>query len=234
MFASVALGVPTGVTLKIKVIRSSQSYIFPIHLSEDIVPAALFYATITPLLAWFVIKKTVVEPMNAENRQRKLEKIREANKQRIAEKRREAEAAVELMATLYERVYNEERERRGLVIVSARYGKFDEDEQPTPTPAANGGGSPASTPDSSHASAESWSSAAQPAEQQHVDVTLPLQCLVRDGRLRLQKGSKAQLPGFYDPCIGDAKVLRVDYEWRDVRHSVEVRDEQEMRLPQGE
>lgn len=110
-----------------RVIRSSQSFIFPIHLSEEIVPAAVFYATITPLLVWFIIKKTVVEPMNAEHRQRKLEKVKELNKQRIAEKRQEAEAAVELMAALYERVYQEEQRRNGLVITSARYGRFDDD-----------------------------------------------------------------------------------------------------------
>lgn len=41
--ASVMVGVPSGVTLKIKYVRSSQSYIFPIHLSEEIIPAAVIY-----------------------------------------------------------------------------------------------------------------------------------------------------------------------------------------------
>lgn len=65
--------------------------------------------------------------MNAEHRQRKLDKVKELNKQRIAEKRQEAEAAVELMAALYERIYQEEQRRKGLLIVSARYGRFDDD-----------------------------------------------------------------------------------------------------------
>lgn len=117
-----------------RVIRSSQSFIFPIHLSEEIVPAAVFYASITPLLVWFVIKKTIVEPMNAEHRQRKLDKIKELNKQRIAEKRQEAEAAVELMAALYERIYQEEQRRKGLIITSARYGRFDDDSSSPTSP----------------------------------------------------------------------------------------------------
>lgn len=189
-------------------------------------PAAIFYATITPLLAWFVVKKTIVEPMNAEHRQRKLDKIREANKQRIAEKRKEAEAAVDLMAALYERICDEERQRRGLLIVSARYGKFDDDDD------SIGGGSPASTPDSS---ASEWTAQNRHGDdaQTIIDVTLPLQCLTRDGKLRLQKSTKSQLPGFYDPCMGEPKVLKIDYTYREVSYSVVIKDEQELRLPNG-
>lgn len=65
-----------------RLVRSTQSYVFPIHLSEEIIPAAVFYATITPLVAWFVIKKTIIEPMNAEQQKRKIEKVREVNQKR--------------------------------------------------------------------------------------------------------------------------------------------------------
>lgn len=110
--ASVSVGQPTGVIMKLKLafnsilctiqimlntqtdnynlnflsfirlIRSTQSYIFPIHLSEDIIPAAVFYATVTPLVAWFVIKKVIIEPMNAEQKQRDIDRIKETNKKR--------------------------------------------------------------------------------------------------------------------------------------------------------
>lgn len=116
-------------------VRASQTFIFPIRLSEEIVPAAIFYATVTPVLAWFLIQKTIVEPMNAEHRQRKIDKIKEQNKQRIIEKRTEAEAAVELMTAQYERICDEEELRKGLIIVSAKYGKFDnENHSPPATP----------------------------------------------------------------------------------------------------
>lgn len=65
-----------------RLVRSSQSYIFPIHLSEEIIPAAVFYATITPLVAWFIIKKTIIEPINAAQRQKNIDKVKEANKKR--------------------------------------------------------------------------------------------------------------------------------------------------------
>lgn len=82
VFASVSVGSPSGVMLKIKLIRATQTFIFPIHLSEDIIPAAVFYATVTPLFAWFVVKKAIIEPMNAEQRKRDIERIKETNKKR--------------------------------------------------------------------------------------------------------------------------------------------------------
>ncbi|KAG4070024.1 hypothetical protein HA402_013684 [Bradysia odoriphaga] len=104
--ASVSVGVPTGVILKIKVIRSTQSFIFPIHLSEEVVPAAVFYASVTPLLVWLLVRKSIIEPMNESEKQKNIDKAKETNKQRMAEKKKEAEAAVELMAALYERIYH--------------------------------------------------------------------------------------------------------------------------------
>lgn len=192
----------------------------------------MFYATVTPLLAWFVIKKMIVEPMNAEHRQRKLDKIREANKQRIAEKRKEAEAAVDLMCALYERICDEERQKRGLLIMSARYGKFDDDDS------TGGDPSPAGTPDSSASS--DWSTASGRRHEVNadaataiIDVTVALQCLTRDSKLKLPASSKCHLPGFYDPCLGEPKVLKIDYMYREISRSVEIKDDQELRLPNG-
>ncbi len=42
--------------------RASQSLMFPIHLSNEIVPSAIFYGTVTPLLAYYVVKKLVIDP----------------------------------------------------------------------------------------------------------------------------------------------------------------------------
>lgn len=46
----------------------------------------------------------------------------------MAEKKKEAEAAVELMAALYERVCIDEKNKKGLVITTATYGKFSDEE----------------------------------------------------------------------------------------------------------
>lgn len=125
--ASVSIGSPTGVILKLKLIRSSQSYIFPIQLSEDIIPGAVFYASVTPLIAWFVLKKVIIEPMNAEQRKREIDRIKETTKKRMAEKKREAEAAIDLMSVQYERTRSDEEKRNGLIIENAVYGKIESD-----------------------------------------------------------------------------------------------------------
>lgn len=168
--ASVMLGVPSGVTLKLKLIRSSQTYIFPIHLSEEVIPAAVFYATVTPLIAFFVIKKTIIDPMNNEQRQRNIEKAKETNKIRIAEKRKEAESAVSLMSATYDRVVIDEEKKKGLIIVAAIYGNANQISEGVTSTDTN-----------------TWS-----VEHEVIDVKVALQCLVKDSRLVLHKSSKVR------------------------------------------
>lgn len=168
--AAVMLGVPSGVTLKLKLIRSSQTYIFPIHLSEEVIPAAVFYATVTPLIAFFVIKKTIIDPMNNEQKQRNIEKAKETNKIRIAEKRKEAESAVSLMSATYDRVVIDEEKKKGLIIVAAIYGNAIKVSEGL-----------------SSADTDSWSE-----EHEVIDVKVALQCLVKDSRLILHKSSKVR------------------------------------------
>lgn len=86
------------------------------------------------------------------------------------------------MSAQYERICDEERRRKGLLILSARYGHFEGDDSPMITPTTS-----QLSPNSSIAS-NSYSQ--QTDEMMIIDVTIPLQCLIRDGRLRLHKSSK--------------------------------------------
>ncbi|XP_037956451.1 dnaJ homolog subfamily C member 11-like [Teleopsis dalmanni] len=200
VFASVSVGVPTGVILKFKINRSNQSYIFPIHLSEEIVPAAIFYASVTPILLWFVVKKTIIDPIKEDRRSSEIERTKQANEERLLLKRQEAHAAIELMHQTYERIVSEESSRQGILINKATYGKLQE------------GGFDFS-------------------EEASIDVTIPVQCLVRDSTLTLYNASKSQLPGFYDPCVGEDKVLNIDYTFNDHKHEIVVKDLESIRLP---
>lgn len=197
MAAHVSLGVPSGVYLKLKIIRSTQTFVFPIHISEEIIPAAVFYATTTPILVWFLIKKVVLDPMNADQKRRTIEKSREVNKQRMAERKKEAEASIELMSSAFERSRDEEVKRHGLIIDRAVYGKLDDD---TAT----------------------------------IDVHVPLQCLVKGSKLLVAVEKKSELPGFYDPCVGEEKELRIEYTFRDQQFQVTVKDEDPVRIPTQE
>lgn len=126
LHASVMFGVPSGVALKVRFIRSTQSYNFNIQVSEEIIPAAIFYATTVPIVAYFVLKKCILEPMESEKHKQVIEKKKEMNEQRLQQKRKEAEAAVSLMLAQYERIYADEESKAGLLILHAFYGKFDD------------------------------------------------------------------------------------------------------------
>ncbi|XP_039956319.1 dnaJ homolog subfamily C member 11 [Bactrocera neohumeralis] len=200
VFAAVSLGIPSGVMLKFKIVRSNQSYIFPIHLSEEIVPAAVFYATVTPVLMWFFIKKSILDPMRLDQKNADIEKAKRSNEQRLTRQRQEARSAIELMQHTYERIVSEESSRGGLIITSATYGQLEE-------------------------------SSSNFQNNASVDVTIPLQCLVKDGTLILYQSSKSELPGFYDPCIGEDKILKIEYMFRNQDNVVIFKDMDSVRLP---
>nr|CAD7411147.1 unnamed protein product [Timema cristinae] len=201
--ASVVVGIPTGVTLKIKYVtikghlclrlpgssivltlspnsqypdsyllvlsRANQTYNFPIHLCEEVLPSPVFYATVTPVIVWAVLKRLVIDPMVREQKERDKEKQREVNKSRITEKRREAKAAVNLMRATFARIRSDEEAKKGLVIVKALYGRLS---------ATEGGG---------EGDGEE--------ETEVIEVMIPLQCLVKDSKLVLHEASKVRMPG---------------------------------------
>ena len=183
-----------------RVTRSSQEFIFPIELASDaIVPEAIFYGTVLPIAAYWAIKVFLINPFM---KRRVTEELLERQEEAVAvvnARKREAELAVRLMKDAYERSVNVERERHGLVVVEAWFGKLV------------GAG-----------------------EQDHdkvVDVVIPLQCQVKDSKLILQSTSKSSLPGFYDPCVGEEKSLRVVYDFRDALHEVTLKDTDSVAIP---
>lgn len=90
----------------------------------------------------------------------------------MEEKKREAKAAVDLMQATYGRVRTEEESKNGLVILKAVYGK--------------------------EADAAAKSTALTPTQRAEViDVTVPLQCLVKDSLLVLHNSSKV-IPSEYE------------------------------------
>ncbi|CCO29493.1 DnaJ homolog subfamily C member 11 [Rhizoctonia solani AG-1 IB] len=65
-----------------------------------------------------------------------------------------------------------------------------------------------------------------------IDVSVPLQLLVNGSQLVIPGGrSKAGLLGFYDPCLGERKSLRVKYTFRSRLHQVTVEDRAPVELP---
>ncbi|XP_003793287.1 dnaJ homolog subfamily C member 11 [Otolemur garnettii] len=199
--AAVSVGVPQGVSLKVKLNRASQTYFFPIHLTDQLLPSAVFYATVGPLVVYFAMHRLIIKPYLRAQKEKDLEKQRESAATDILQKKQEAEAAVRLMQESVRRIIEAEESRMGLIILNAWYGKFVNDKSK------------------------------KSEKVKVIDVTVPLQCLVKDSKLILTEASKAGLPGFYDPCVGEEKNLKVLYQFRGVLHQVMVLDSEALRIP---
>ncbi|XP_006873166.1 PREDICTED: dnaJ homolog subfamily C member 11 isoform X2 [Chrysochloris asiatica] len=140
-------------------------------------------------------------PQGVSLKVKELEKQRESTATDILQKKQEAEAAVRLMQESVRRIIEAEESRMGLIIVNAWYGKFVNDKS------------------------------RKNEKVKVIDVTVPLQCLVKDSKLILTEASKAGLPGFYDPCVGEEKNLKVLYQFRGVLHQVMALDSEALRIP---
>ncbi|XP_036205963.1 dnaJ homolog subfamily C member 11 isoform X2 [Myotis myotis] len=158
--AAVSIGVPQGVSLKVKLNRASQTYFFPIHLTDQLLPSAVFYATVGPLVVYFAMHRLIIKPYLRAQKERELEKQRENTATDILQKKQEAEAAVRLMQESVRRIIEAEESRMGLIIVNAWYGKFVNDKS------------------------------RKSEKVKVIDVTVPLQCLVKDSKLILTEASK--------------------------------------------
>ncbi|XP_058487524.1 dnaJ homolog subfamily C member 11-like [Solea solea] len=199
--ATVSIGVPQGVTLKIKLARANQTYLFPVHLTDQLLPSAVFYATAGPLLVYVAVHRLIIIPFTQAQKKQELELQKKSSVTDIAKKKQEAESTVVLMQESVRRIIEAEESKMGLIILNAWYGKFVSD------------------------------TSQKQEKAKVIDVTVPLQCLVKDSKLILTESSKGGLPGFYDPCVGEEKSLKLLYQFRGVMHQVISADTEPLRIP---
>uniref|UniRef100_A0A2K5F709 DnaJ heat shock protein family (Hsp40) member C11 n=1 Tax=Aotus nancymaae TaxID=37293 RepID=A0A2K5F709_AOTNA len=153
-----------------------------------LLPSAVFYATVGPLVVYFAMHRLIIKPY--------LRRAWWGPDHVIL-----VLWQVRLMQESVRRIIEAEESRMGLIIVNAWYGKFVNDKS------------------------------RKSEKVKVIDVTVPLQCLVKDSKLILTEASKAGLPGFYDPCVGEEKNLKVLYQFRGVLHQVMVLDSEALRIP---
>lgn len=198
--ATMVLGVPYGVMLRIKLLRGQQTFIFPIKLSEEVMPDVVFYGTFIPSIVYFTIRKLIVTPYLKEQEEEDLEKKKKDNADTLANQRQEAEAAIDLMLETVDRIIEAEEKRNGLIITKAVYGRL--------------------------------LSEGDLSEDECINVTIPVQVLVKDSQLQLPDSkTKADIPGFYDPCPGVSKSLYIQYRFRNQQHEATIEDDEPIRLP---
>lgn len=200
--SSVLFGPVEGVVLGLRLERASMCFGVKLRLSDFVGVAALFYATSLPLVLYGCVKSLAVVPLFRKEWMKEIQERKQKRAKDVLENKRNAESAVELMQETMERVVNTEQAKHGLLIVEAWYGKlFDHQTEDTLL------------------------------EPKVIDVRIPLQCMVADSKLILHETSKANIPGFYDPCIGERKYLRVRYEFRGLSHEVTVENSEPLVIP---
>ncbi|XP_065900012.1 dnaJ homolog subfamily C member 11-like [Dysidea avara] len=191
-----------GVSLRLRLQRTTQSYTVQVALSDSTELATILYATIIPLGLFACVKALALTPYLRRRREREVKSRREVMTKEMAEKKREAEQAIDLMSASLQRVLSVEQARHGLILIEAHYGKL-------------------------FVSGELVSTDSHKV----IDVRVPLQVMVKDSKLELPATTKATITGFYDPCWGEKKHLRVVYQFRGALHEVTVENMEELVIP---
>lgn len=163
----------------------SQTFVFDFLLNDEVLPSAIFYGTVAPVILFSCLKKFVIDPYLEHERQQELEKMRTANSQHLKEKRRQAQSVINLWRETYARILSSETESKGLVVLFALYGRASLVDQLSMT----------TSEDQLHLD----------PHVAVIDVKIPIQCHVRDSRLFLPAVSKVgmQIPA----CILMSSLL---------------------------
>lgn len=209
--AAMTVGTHTGVTLRLRLNRNQQNYIFPIILSEQILPSSVFYGTLVPILGFYCVKSFFIDPYLERKNEEHLNSEKEANVSQINEKRTEAITYRSLMMETYNRIVERESLSNGLIIERAVYGDPD-----LITLYIDGEDQNRSIPESMDA----------------FDVTIAVQCMLNDSSvITFSEGSKSFLPGFYDCNFGREKKLLIRYRYQSMLNQVILCERESSQLP---
>jgi DnaJ family protein C protein 11 len=92
-------------------------------LNDQLLPAAVFYGTVVPVLSYGFVKKVVIDRYLESEERSEREKEKKQQENRLSDKKREALAVVNLWRETYNKIMHHETTNRGLVILTAFYGK---------------------------------------------------------------------------------------------------------------
>lgn len=217
----------TGSTVVLSLYHSTKnkSLTVPLMLFRDqpshhqLLTKVLLWAGFLPALALAIIDHSWAFLPQADGAsQEEKNKRSQATHKYIAARRAEADDLVTILAEPVSQRQRVQRERGGLVILSAKYGVILDG--PPASPRTGGPGAIHLGPN--------WASPEEVA-----DVTVALAALVDDdGSLRIPEGlRKSRLLGFWDPRPRRTKCLLVRYMFRGQENAREVMGRGELALP---
>jgi DnaJ family protein C protein 11 len=209
-----------GVTFRLGFRRLGRQLVIPILLSDEIRTDIIAGAFLIPMFGTALIDTLYLEPRKKAAYKKRLEELRETNSLVLHQRRQEAEEAIQLMQASVIKKLDQEIEKNGLVIVEAIYGILP----------------PSKTRPRSESITQSLSQFSQllgpTTSSKFLNVTIPIQNLVSNSQLFISGGfSKSNMIGFYDPCLGEKKRLRIKYRFQEKMHWVEVGDRETLALP---
>ncbi|KAJ3159386.1 hypothetical protein HDU86_001704 [Geranomyces michiganensis] len=231
-YTRVGLGVDCatlgGVTLRVKLARLGQKLVIPIMLTPQFDFKLAIWATILPVSMSFALDRLYLEPRRRRRLAAKLAQVRAANAELLAGRRQEAEDAIRIMKDSVLRKLEAEEAKDGLVVVEALYGKLPPSSlSPVQVLSTQGIRAMFEQLGTSDASLQP-----ELTHVDYIDVTVAVQSLVYTSQLHISGGhSKANVIGFYDPCWGEPKRLRITYKYKGKLHQVEVDDHSAVAAP---
>jgi len=189
-----------GVYLKVRISHQGHKLTFPILLAPVVDWRVAVGAAVLPPAAAFVGRKLVVGPVTRYMARQRAQRLKADRDERIAAAVAAAVQDAGLLAPVVRRRLRQRAEKEGLVVVEGAYGVFEEGGAGERESGEGGGGGEA-----------------REGEEVRllIDVTVALNFLVSDDKLRLYDGiPKSGLMGFSDVAPGVEKELRVAYVYR--------------------
>ncbi|CAG8650906.1 5508_t:CDS:10, partial [Racocetra persica] len=202
---AIEFGIPSGITFRCRLSRLGQKITVPIHVSSEYNLKIVLWGTLLPVITIVAIEQTILGPRRKKKAAEKLAILRERHAEFISTRKREAEEAIRLLRPSVERkIEAEMTKNNGLIILEAWYGNFSHIKE---------------------ASTENH-------YDDVFDVKIPIQALVFESQLIIPGGrSKSNIIGFYDPCMGERKQLKINYYFQRKLHEVIVEDKAPVACP---
>ncbi|KAJ8651470.1 hypothetical protein O0I10_012969 [Lichtheimia ornata] len=201
---SLECGLPSGVQVKFRIARLGQKFVLPIILSTEFDLQLAFFGAVVPVSIAVALDQLLLQPRRRKQIKEKIAQLREQHAEYLETRKQEALEGQQLMMEIAARKKRqEEKKQDGLIIVKAWYGCLDNVD---------------------------FESDELPEEV--IDVTVVVQALVNESRVTIPGGhSKTNILGFYDPCLGERKQLRVHYRFQHRLHTATVEDKSPLICP---